>query len=248
MSPTVSVVIPNLNMGVYLDDALRSIARQSVPVDEILIADTGSTDETLEVVARHQGLGLPIRLIEVAGASPAVARNRAIEIAKGEVIGFLDADDLWPEGKLERQLARLARQPAVEMVSGYTCYFEVPDRETLEPASGARTETLFHVHVGACLYRRGVFGQIGGAFDESLVYSEDVDLLLRLREQGVPFTILRSIELFYRKHAASMMARDDPRKDASFRLVAHRSLLRRRSAGRLGEPLPDFAAFLEPLA
>jgi len=248
LSTRVSVVIPNLDMGSYLDDALRSIARQSVPVDEILIADAGSTDATPEVIARHQGLGLPIRLIEVAGASPAVARNRAIEIARGEVIGFLDADDLWPEGKLERQLARLAREPAVEMVSGYTCYFEALGRETLEPASGTRTERLFHVHVGACLYRRGVFGRIGGAFDESLVYSEDVDLLLRVREQGVPFSILRSVELFYRRHAASMMARDDPRKDASFRLVAHKSLARRRRSGRLGEPLPDFAAFLEPLA
>lgn len=242
------MVIPNLNMGVYLDDALRSIAMQSVPVDEVLIADTGSTDATPAVVARHQGLGLPIRLIEVAGASPAVARNRAIDIAKGEVIGFLDADDLWPEGKLERQLARLAREPAVEMVSGYTCYFEALDRVTLLPASGARTETIFHVHVGACLYRQRVFGRIGGAFDESLVYSEDVDLLLRVREQGVPFSILRSVELFYRKHAASMMARDDPRKDASFRIAARKSLMRRRTAGRLDETLPDFAAFLEPCA
>jgi GT2 family glycosyltransferase len=141
----------------------------------------------------------------------------------------------------------LAAQPVVDMVSGYVTYFDTTDESGLDPAPGSRTETLFHVHVGACIYKREVFDRIGGAFDEDFLYSEDVDLMLRMREFEVPFSILRSVELFYRLHASSLMSQPDPRKDASFRRAAHKSLARRRAGGRLGIPLPDFADFVEPL-
>ena len=87
---------------------------------------------------------------------------------------------------------------------------------------------------------------IGGAFDESLLYGEDVDLLLRVREHGLPFSILRSVELYYRQHPGSMMARNTERQHADFRRAAHKSLLRRRAAGTLASKLPEFIQFLEP--
>ncbi|MBL8895133.1 MAG: hypothetical protein JNJ53_11055, partial [Rhizobiales bacterium] len=76
--------------------------------------------------------------------------------------------------------------------------------------------------------------------------SEDVDLMLRVRERDIPFSILRSVELFYRLHPSSLMAQSNPRKDASFRLATHKSLMRRRAAGKLSKPLPEFANYLEP--
>ncbi len=246
MAERVSVIIPNLNMGSFLDAALRSIALQGLPVHEVILVDCGSTDQTFDVAAKHLSSGLNIRVIEHPGLGPGVARNRGIAAAQGDLIAFLDADDIWPAGKLERQLGRLARQPAVDMVTGYVCYFEEPGPSGLEPAPGSRTENIFHVHVGACIYRKAVFERIGGAFDEDFLYSEDVDLMLRVREAGIPFTILRSVELYYRKHEASMMARANPRKEASFRLAARKSLLRRRAAGTLNVPLRDFAVYLEP--
>ena len=132
------------------------------------------------------------------------------------------------------------------MVSGYLCYFDTADESGLAPAPASRTERLFHVCVGACIYRRDVFETLGGAFDETLVYGEDVDLLLRVREHGVPFSILRSVELYYRQHPKSMMATNTERQHADFRRAAHKSLMRRRAAGTLATPLPDFIQFLEP--
>jgi hypothetical protein len=133
------------------------------------------------------------------------------------------------------------------MVTGYVTYFEAASASGLEPMAGTRTETLFHVHVGACIYRREAFDAVGGAFDEALVYSEDVDLLLRVREAGLAFSILRTPELFYRRHPASMMAQTNPLKESSLGMAMSRSLLRRRRAGTLGKPLPDFSSYLEPL-
>jgi glycosyltransferase involved in cell wall biosynthesis len=234
-------------MGHFLGFALSSIMRQRHENLEVVIADAGSNDATEAVVDMYSRNGLNVRLVGGSAMTPAAARNLGIELSKANIIAFLDADDLWPLGKLQRQLSRLRTEPAVDMVSGYVTYFDTADESGLDPAAGSRTETLFHVHVGACIYKREVFDRIGGAFDEDFLYSEDVDLMLRVRENGIPFSILRSAELFYRLHASSLMSQPDPRKDACFRRAAHKSLARRRASGRIGIPLPDFADFVEPL-
>jgi GT2 family glycosyltransferase len=114
----------------------------------------------------------------------------------------------------------------------------------LAPAKDSRIETIFHVHLGACVYRRSVFDRIG-AFDETLLYSEDVDLLLRVREAGIGFTILRAVTLYYRKHESSMMAQRNPRKSADFRRAVAMSLVRRRVAGKPPIDHNLFETFLE---
>lgn len=245
MRERVSVVIPNLNMGAFLDAALRSIAAQGEPVHEVLLVDCGSADETLDVARKHSAGGLNIRVLDCPRSGPGAARNVGIAAAEGDLIGFLDADDLWSAGKLERQLRRLRGRPVVHMVTGYLCYFDELDEGRLQPAQGSRTGSLFYVQVGACLYRKEVFARIGG-FDEDLLFAEDVDLLLRLREADIPFAILRSIELYYRQHPASMMARGGPGKRAAFQLAARKSLARRRAAGTSHVPLRDFSSYLEP--
>jgi glycosyltransferase involved in cell wall biosynthesis len=246
--PSVSVIIPARDMEVFLGFALSSIWRQNHREIEVIVIDAGSRDGTAELVERQRDEGLPVRLLRQDAIHPARARNIGIAAARAPLIAFLDADDLWPVGKLQRQLGSLSARNDLQMVSGYVTYFETPDEDGLSPMPGSRTETLFHVHVGACIYRRDVFEAIGGAFDETFIYSEDVDLLLRVREAGVPFTILRSAELYYRRHPNSMMAKEDPAKDASLRLAMSKSLRRRRERGTLGTPLPDFSSFLEPLA
>jgi|HubBroStandDraft_1064217.scaffolds.fasta_scaffold00391_23 glycosyltransferase involved in cell wall biosynthesis len=242
--PGFSVIVPTMNMAQFLPDAIASIRRQGLPVAEILVVDSGSTDGTAAVVAAHVEAGLPIRRIEAGCAGPGQARNIGLAQARGEIIAFLDADDLWPADKLERQYARLEAAPALEMVSGFVRYFDRLDPDTLAPAADSRSETLFHVHLGACLYRRRLFDRIGG-FDESLLYSEDVDLLLRIREQAIPFTILRAVTLYYRRHAGSMMVQPNPRKQLDFRRAVALSLGRRRALGLAGD-LPAFERFVEP--
>lgn len=238
--------MPSLNYGKYLEQALGSIWRQSVKVHEVIIVDGGSTDNTLDIVNQQINLGRPINLIKAQKNSPAIARNLAIQESTGNLIAFLDADDLWPNGKLERQLAYLNLHPQYQMVTGYISYFEMEDPDTLEPMHGSKTENIFHVHVGACVYKRNCFSFIGGAFDEELLFAEDVDLLLRLRESGLPFAILRSIELFYRLHPNSMMSDPHPRKASDFRLATYKSLKRRRLAGTIAEKIPDFVSYLAP--
>lgn len=247
MDQPVSVIMPARDAGRFIGPALASIWRQDHGALDVIVVDAGSTDDTRRVVEAQMRAGYPLRLLRAGDMHPARARNIGVAEATSPYVAFLDADDLWPAGKLERQLGRLAREPNLQMVSGYVTYFETPSEDGLEPMPGSRTETLFHVHVGACIYRREAFDALGGAFDEAFVYSEDVDLLLRVREAGLDFRILRTPELFYRRHPASMMAQATPLKEASLQMAISRSLRRRRKAGMLGRPLPDFAEYLDPV-
>lgn len=244
MSARISVIIPNLDMGRFLPDALASIARQAVPVDEILIIDAGSKDDSLTVIAGLAEADPRVRLLHSGAKNPSAVRNRGLDAATGEVIAFLDADDLWPADKLARQLARLAAEPAVSVVSGFVQYFDRLDRERLAPAADSRVETLFHVHLGAALFRRAVFDAVGG-FDEDLRYSEDVDLLLRVREEAIPMTILRARTLYYRRHDDSLMSQADPAKARDFKRTLAGSLIRRRCKGQV-TPLAPFETLIEP--
>lgn len=242
--PSVSVIIPNLNMAAYLPDAIASIRRQAHPVKEIIIVDAGSSDNSLDLIEGLSASYPEIRLLHSTDKNPSGVRNRGLEAASGEIISFLDADDLWPADKLERQLARLAAGPEVSVVSGFVQYFDVLDPETLSPASHSRTETLFHVHLGAAIFRYSILEKIG-LFNESLRYSEDVDFLLRIREEEIPMTILRARTLYYRRHDASLMAQTDPAKDQDFKRTLFASLMRRRNKG-ITTPMPPFESLIEP--
>lgn len=244
--PAVSAIVPTLDMGRFLPQAVRSIlCQRGAQVAEIVVVDNRSTDGTAAEIARLMREGAPIRLVEVEPHSPARARNAGLAAARGDVVAFLDADDLWPPDKLARQLRRLDGPPAVDAVSGLVTFFDVLDEAALAPAATAERRTVFHVSVAACLYRRSVFARIGG-FDESLRYAEDSDLFLRLREAAIPFAAQDAPALYARRHAASMTAADDPRRRTDIARAFALSLARRRRAGLPAGPIDIGAVPLEP--
>jgi len=243
-TPRISVIIPAFQMGCFLRDAVASIRRQQPAVSEMIVIDSGSTDETLDIVHALAADGAPVCLIELDRCPPGAARNAGLKNATGDLVAFLDADDLWPANKLARQVSYLQAHPDTSAVSGFVTYFDELDRATLMPAAAARVETMFGVHVGAWIYRRDVFDRLG-AFDESFLYSEDVDLLMRIRENRVPFTILRDVTLYYRRHPNSMMSQNNPRKHSDFRMAVARSLARRRGYNAAPTDLGSLEQFLE---
>jgi glycosyltransferase involved in cell wall biosynthesis len=109
-----SVIIASYNYGHLIGEAIRSVQEQTVDDLEILVVDDGSTDDTQDVLAAIDDPRLRVQRIDNSGVS--VARNTALEIARGEFIAFLDADDRWLPTKLERQLALFESEPEVGLV------------------------------------------------------------------------------------------------------------------------------------
>ena len=239
-----SLIVPNRNMAAFLSDALASIARQRRPPQEILLVDAGSTNESVALAADWRARGLPVQVISAPGANPAQARNAGLEKASGDVIGFLDADDLFPAGKLAAQLERLEGRPRVDVVSGIITSFDQLDSATLAPAASSRVEKQTGVNLGACLIRRQVFDRIGN-LDETQLYSEDTDFILRIFEARIPVAALRQEVLYYRRHPQSMMAQANERKQRDFHRAIARSLKRRAALG-IRVNLPRMEELLEP--
>ena len=148
--PLCSVIVPAHNAAGTIERAIRSIQSQSFEDLEIHVVDDGSTDYTAALVQGMQNdprLKLKI-LPETQG--PAIARNTALAAARGRYIAFLDADDLWLPGKLDRQLALMRETGAELSYTGYLRRSTWGDAHVYVPAEITRT-TLLRGNVIGCL-------------------------------------------------------------------------------------------------
>ncbi|HBY59173.1 MAG TPA: hypothetical protein DEH78_05090, partial [Solibacterales bacterium] len=162
-APTISVVIPVWNGERFLHQAIQSVLAQTMAPDEIIVADDGSTDGSLRIAA---GFGDRVRLLPAAHQGVSATRNRGVNAARGSLIAFLDADDLWLDDKLERQLACFRDNPGADIVYGWVEQFDHASGVARLPQSGQ--------FPSACLFRRGAWIRTG-PFAESLRAGEFID-------------------------------------------------------------------------
>lgn len=205
------MVIPVRDGERFIEACIGSVLAQTTPAAEILVVDDGSTDRTADVVEAFGGI---VRRIGTAHHGVSAARNRGIAEACGDVVAFLDADDVWLPRKLEDQLAALAAAPgATGACSGYA----ITDA-SLRPrriVRQARPEATTAVRRALLIEGPGVgFSFTGlvtreaadrvGGFDERLSTSADLDFAWRLTQDG-PLVAVPGVLALHRHHAASQM-------------------------------------------
>ena len=122
--PRVSVIIPVHNCERYLGEAMESVLTQTYKSFELIVVDDGSTDATARVA---RGFASSVRYCFQQQRGAGAARNRGVEMAQGRHLAFLDADDLWLEGKLARQLEAFEADPGLDMVFGQVEHFVSPE-------------------------------------------------------------------------------------------------------------------------
>lgn len=180
----VSIIIPTFNRAALLAEAIASVLTQSHRGFELLVVDDGSSDHTRRVL---EGLPAPITVIHHAqrrGVS--AARNSGIKAAKGEWLAFLDSDDLWLPGKLEKQLDFLAANPAVRICQTEELWLRQGVRVNPRRRHQKKGGWIFQPSLELCLVspsavilHRQIFQEVG-LFDETLPACEDYDLWLRI--------------------------------------------------------------------
>jgi len=216
------VIVPVYNAMPYLRDALHCITAQRITPIEVVVVDGASTDGS-----REAALAFPqARLIEQPGRGLAAARNLGLSVAQGDLIAFLDADDLWPENSLRARLAHLAQHLDHLGVIGQVQRFLQPGA-ALPPAyaRGWLDRPVVGYTPGALLARRRLF-ELAGPFDESLTLGCDSDWFARVRDAGLPLGALAQITLQKRIHGANLSA-DVVRYRQELLTMTRRSLLRR---------------------
>ena len=198
-SMKVSVIIPTYNRRVMLAEAINSVLNQSHRNFEIIIVDDGSTDATRALMTAYQSrYAGRLRYVYQPNRGPAAARNRALEIAEGDFISFLDSDDLWLPEKLETELAWLSQYPQYGGIVGdSTAYLHGEQlADSVHAMRGIEFDTagmrpfcwsLPIMRLGpTCVtssitLRRSVMDRIGApVFDERFRVDEDWDFEFRL--------------------------------------------------------------------
>jgi len=225
-TPLISVIIPVLNGAAYLAEAVASVRSQAYPALEILIVDDGSTDHTRDVALSQTP---DCRYFYQENQGPPVARNLGLQHARGDLVALLDADDRWPSNKLDLQLPLLLADPDVDMVLGQTQYFRTHAATADTPASVEYVEPFFIIQIGCALFRRTLFDKVGG-FDPSLRYGDDLDFLLRTREQQIKTRYVPEVTILYRRHTHNMTIVEG-HESLSLMTMMKRSLDRRRAQG-----------------
>ncbi|MGW9950575.1 glycosyltransferase involved in cell wall biosynthesis [Rhizobium leguminosarum] len=191
--PLVSVVMPAFNASPYIVRSLQSAARQTYQSLEIIVVNDGSTDDTAKLVEQMAVADSRIRLLTTPNRGVAAARNTGIQASSGQFVAFLDADDLWHQTKIEKQVNALNRL-SPQWAAVYSLHYVIDlDDEIIYPGRAnvargyiyARHLTFKYVGNGSTLLvRRDVALEIGG-FDSSYAAAgiegcEDLDFELRL--------------------------------------------------------------------
>lgn len=202
MVPFFSVVIPTFNRAGKLKKTLESVLTQTFTDFEVLVMDDGSTDDTQTIVESFRDARIRYEWAPNSGG-PATPRNRGIDAAKADWVCFLDADDLWYPGKLQRVSEAIAQKPDCDLI----CHNEMmsvlatnsksllsygpyePDFYRLMLTLGNRVST------SAATVRRRFLNQHGLRFNQSpdYVIVEDYDMWLRIAFYGGVFNFMAAI-------------------------------------------------------
>lgn len=216
--PAVSVILPTYNRAAFLGEAVASVLAQSFRNFELIIIDDGSSDSTAEVVCSFIDPRLVFLQQENRGRS--AARNRALGMARGRYIAFLDSDDVYLEDKLERQIAYMERRPDVDMI--YTSAYCIDERgNLLEGRNYVATvegniyeEVAFFqpvtITLPTVMVRREVIENVGG-FDEAMDRFEDTDLWRRIAKKH-RIGIIKEPTCRLRTHTDNTLRSQDPAK------------------------------------
>lgn len=226
--PLVSCIVPAFNSGRYIGEALDSILAQTYSNIEIIVSDDGSTDDTASIVARY---GARVRYLKQETLGPAATRNLGTAAAKGELLAFLDADDLWHEQKLERQLDRFDVRLDLEACVTHAQMFWVPELE--EEAhlyrENPRSEAVPGYATTTLLAKRTVFERIG-TFRTDLWFSDATEWFMRAREGGVVIELMPDVLTYHRMHERNLTRRRSEGSKVEFARIVGESLIRRRAA------------------
>jgi glycosyltransferase involved in cell wall biosynthesis len=198
----VSVIIPVYNGERFVREEVANVRAQTHTSLEILVIDDGSSDATPAILAQ---LGDGVRAVTQPNRGPAAARNRGLELARGNAIAFHDVDDQWAPDALERLAAHLAAHPEIDVVQGLIQRMVPAEAPEAVPSVFREAEEPYHfINLGSALFRREVFDRVG-RLDEGLRENEDTDWFLRAWEQNVRKAVLPHIVLYYRLHDRNMV-------------------------------------------
>jgi glycosyltransferase involved in cell wall biosynthesis len=197
--PLVSIIMPVYNGEKYVSQALESLFKDVYRPIEVIAVDDGSSDNTAQIIEEYEN----VHYIYQDHEGVASARNKGIAVSRGEIIAFLDCDDIWQPNRLTATVSYFQQRPEIGYVLGKEMMFvesgcEVPPwvkPEWLEKPQDAS-------NTGVLVARRATFDLVG--LFNAYIVGEDTEWLVRASEAGVPVARLPEVVLHRRIHEENL--------------------------------------------
>ncbi|WP_343707597.1 glycosyltransferase family 2 protein [Flavobacterium sp.] len=217
----VSIIMPAYNVENYIEASIKSVLNQTYSNWELIVVDDGSNDSTAQIIKKNQIVDNRIKYIYQTNSKQAKARNNGIKNAKGEILAFLDSDDLWLPNKLEKTL-NLFDQNNYDLIFTNSYYSSDSEINPLMPKfqtmnvldTEYRGKTAIKAFIDGnkipiltVLVKKDIVKKVG-LFDEECVPAEDYDLWLKLLKEGYVFKSVSHPLSIYRVQESSSTAAD----------------------------------------
>jgi len=236
-----SVVVPAYNSTPFIRQALESLLQQSTVPEEIIVVDNGSSDDTVAVVEKF---GPPVRLLREQSRGASFARNYGIYGARGDLVAFLDADDVSLPLRIEKQRQVFMESPATALVFSAMAYSN-GDLQLLGRLSrcenfcekGFFGQLLERNQIGStsvAMVRRSRLLEVGG-FDVHITHNEEYDLWLRLAS-SFPVKYLDEVLVHYRIHGSNISHQREAQRANEKKALEKYSLVQIRQALKVTYP------------
>lgn len=201
-TPLVSVVVAVYNGGRYLEQTLDSVLAQRPGPIEVITVDDGSTDNSAEIIRAY---GRDVRYVAQPNSGPNAARNAGICLARGNYLAFVDQDDLWLPGKLDRQMDLIEAHPKPVVVFGHVEQFVSPELQRAPAASSLQSSDrpVPGYLPSTMLTRRSTFLRVG-PFDPGLRMGELIEWISRAQELDVRTVMLPEVVVRRRLHTTNI--------------------------------------------
>lgn len=210
-TPLISVIMPAYNAAKFIAESINSVIAQTYTHWELIIVDDGSEDDLKIIVEKFSDKDTRIKYVYQQNSKQGKARNTGIENAKGELIAFIDADDIWKPQLLEKQIELITSTGAdlvfsniiiIDKEGNMTDEHPIVSAEKLEGISGIKILLQKNIiAVTTVVAKKDAIIKAGGfKTSDKLQYAEDYDLWLRMLANGNRFWCNQSILAFYRKH------------------------------------------------
>lgn len=209
--PVISIVTPSFNQGHFLEATLRSVLEQDYPRLEYAVQDGGSTDDTVDVIERYRSRLLHAESRRDKGQGNAI--NLGFDHARGgEIMAYLNSDDLLLPGSLNYVAAYFDANPDVDVIYGHRIVIDEQGREIGRWVLPGHSDRMLiwadYVPQETLFWRRRIWDKAGGRIDESFQFALDWDLLLRFRAAGARFVRLPRFLGAFRVHGAQKTVAD----------------------------------------
>jgi glycosyltransferase involved in cell wall biosynthesis len=212
-TPKISIITPSFNQGQFIERTIKSILDQKYPNLEYIVMDGGSTDGTIDILKRYEGL---LQWISEKDKGQANAINKGIARSTGDIIAYLNSDDVYEAGALSRVADHFSTRPGTLWLTGKCRIIDEQDREIRRPITAYKNFLLRHysyslllvtnpVSQPATFWRRDAVKEFG-LFDENEHLVMDYDYWLRIGKK-YPLAVLNVYLAAFRVYATSKTSR-----------------------------------------